>query len=119
MSRHLDPGPDRPGDFRGRVLAALSSVGPGQVVSYGDLAAEAGHPGAARAVGAVLASSDGLTWWRVVRADGRLAPGHETEQARRLAAEGVAVRDGRVEAARPGRDRRRGISRRGGISRRD
>jgi methylated-DNA-protein-cysteine methyltransferase-like protein len=81
------------------VIRALLSVGPGQVVSYGDLAAEAGYPGAARGAGAVLAGSgpgDGLPWWRVVYADGRLAPGHEREQARRLRAEGVEVRDGRV-----------------------
>ena len=88
-----------PEDFRRRVIEALASVGPGQVVSYGDLAAQAGYPGAARGVGSVLASStdaDGLTWWRVIYGDGRLAPGKETEQARLLAAEGVAVRNGRV-----------------------
>jgi methylated-DNA-protein-cysteine methyltransferase-like protein len=86
-------------DFRERVLAALQSVGPGQIVSYGDLAAQAGFPGAARGVGAVLAGSgpdEGLPWWRVVYADGRMAPGHEAEQSRRLAAEGVAVVDGRI-----------------------
>lgn len=91
-----------PADFRDRVLAALASVHPGEVVSYGDLAAQAGYPGAARGVGAVLAGStpdQRLAWWRVVYADGRLAPGHEPEQARRLAAEGVVVRDGRVVLA--------------------
>ena len=88
-----------PEDFRRRVIEALASVGPGQVVSYGDLAAQAGYPGAARGVGSVLAAStdgDGLTWWRVIYGDGRLAPGKEGEQARLLAAEGVAVRNGRV-----------------------
>lgn len=91
-----------PADFRGRVLAALASVRPGEVVSYGDLAAQAGYPGAARGVGAVLAGStpdQRLAWWRVVYADGRLAPGHEPEQARLLASEGVVVRDGRVVPA--------------------
>jgi methylated-DNA-protein-cysteine methyltransferase-like protein len=86
-------------DFRGRVILALLAVGPGEVVSYGDLAAEAGYPGAARGAGAVLAGSgadEGLPWWRVVYSDGRLAPGHEKEQTRRLRAEGVVVRDGRV-----------------------
>lgn len=108
-----DPRPDRR-DFRARVVSALSSVGPGQVVSYGDLAAEAGHPGAARAVGAVLAASDGLSWWRVVRSDGRLAPGQEAEQARRLSVEGVEVREGRVRASTPVQQRqRRGVSRPG------
>jgi methylated-DNA-protein-cysteine methyltransferase-like protein len=80
-------------------MAALASVGPGQVVSYGDLAAQAGYPGAARGVGAVLAGTgpgERVAWWRVVYSDGRLAPGHEVEQARRLASEGVELRDGRV-----------------------
>lgn len=88
-----------PDDFRERVVAALRSVGPGQVVSYGDLAEQAGFPGAARGVGAVLAGSrpeDGLCWWRVIYASGRLAPGHEVEQARLLRGEGVEVRNGRV-----------------------
>lgn len=96
-----------PDGFRERVIRALASVGRGQVVSYGDLAEQAGYPGAARGAGAVLAGSrreEGLCWWRVVYADGRLAPGHEDEQARRLAAEGVETRDGRVVTpSRPSR----------------
>jgi len=75
----------------------LDALGPGDVVTYGEVAAEAGHPGAARAVGHYLARSGGAhPWWRVVAAGGRLAPGHEAEQARRLRAEGVALRGGRV-----------------------
>lgn len=88
-----------PVEFRSRVVEALRSVGPGQVVSYGELAAQAGYPGAARGVGSVLAASteeEGLAWWRVVYGDGRLAPGKESVQARLLAGEGVAVRNGRV-----------------------
>ena len=87
------------------MLAALASVGPGQVVSYGDLAAQAGFPGAARGVGAVLAGStpeEGVCWWRVVYSDGRLAPGHESRQHRLLAAEGIEVSNGRVRLAKPG-----------------
>jgi methylated-DNA-protein-cysteine methyltransferase-like protein len=88
-----------PADFRDRVIAALASVGPGQVVSYGDLAEQAGFAGAARGVGAVLAGSgpgEKLPWWRVVYSDGRLAPGHEAEQGRLLRSEGIEVRKGRV-----------------------
>lgn len=73
-------------------MAVLQSLEPEEVVTYGEVASEAGHPGAARAVGRVLATcGDGLPWWRVVAADGRLVPGHEREHARRLRAEGVAV----------------------------
>lgn len=84
----------------------MESVGRGQVVSYGDLAAQAGYPGAARGVGAVLAGSgpeESLCWWRVVHADGRLVPGHETEQGRLLAEEGVQIRHGRVQMPESGR----------------
>lgn len=78
-------------------MAVLQSLRPGDVMTYGEVATEAGHPGAARAVGRLLATSgDGLPWWRVVAADGRLVPGHEREHARRLRAEGVAVGGGRV-----------------------
>src|SRR5215510_5730958 len=78
--------------FEQAVVAVLHSLGPGDVVTYGEVAAEAGFPGAARAVGHLLATSgDDLPWWRVVTASGRLVPGHEAEHARRLRAEGVPV----------------------------
>lgn len=86
--------------FEQAVVAVLHSLGPGDVVTYGEVAAEAGFPGAARAVGRLLATSDHeLPWWRVVTSTGRLVPGHEDEHARRLRAEGVAVADGRVVPA--------------------
>ena len=84
------------GEFESRVVEVLRALKPGEVVTYGEVAAEAGHPGAARAVGNVLARRDGLPWWRVVTSSGRLVPGHEREQASRLRAEGVRVRTGRV-----------------------
>ncbi len=88
--------------FRDRVVAVIVDLQPGEVVSYGDVAAEAGYPGAARAVGSVLAHSEGLPWWRVVTANGRLVPGHEDRHAALLRREGVAVRNDRV-AVRPAR----------------
>ena len=84
-------------DFERDVAAVLDGLAAGDVVTYGEVAAEAGRPGAARAVGSFLKRSDGgFAWWRVVASTGRLVPGHEAEQTRRLAEEGVAVRDGRV-----------------------
>ncbi len=89
-------------DFAARVEAVLSRLEPGDVTTYGEVAAEAGYPGAARAVGRLLSRSDGMwPWWRVVTASGRLVPGAEAEHARRLRAEGVTVQRGRV--ARMGR----------------
>jgi methylated-DNA-protein-cysteine methyltransferase related protein len=85
-----------PTSFRLAVQRVVLGTCPGEVVTYGEVATEAGFPGAARAVGTVLRDSTGLPWWRVVRADGRLAPGKGHEQAGRLAAEGVTVTGGRV-----------------------
>jgi methylated-DNA-protein-cysteine methyltransferase-like protein len=91
--------------FEQAVVGVLQSLGPGDVVTYGEVAAEAGFPGAARAVGRLLATSgEDLPWWRVVTTTGRLVPGHEPEHAARLRAEGVAVVDGSV-AAMGARDR--------------
>ena len=91
----------------------MAALAPGDVVTYGEVAAEAGRPGAARGVGRILAVSDrDLPWWRVVTASGRLVPGNEAEHARRLRAEGVAVTGGRValppKARRPARRREPG-----------
>jgi len=80
------------GDFERRVAAVVSAIPAGEVLTYGEVAAEAGSPGAARAVGGVLAGTDHpLPWWRVVTATGRLVPGNEAEHARRLRREGVPL----------------------------
>jgi methylated-DNA-protein-cysteine methyltransferase related protein len=72
----------------------------GEVVSYGEVAARAGFPGAARGVGNVLANSLGLPWWRVVRASGEPVPKNREEQLRRLRREGVSIRGNRVTLQR-------------------
>lgn len=43
--------------FRGEVLDALETVSFGQTITYGDLAARAGRPKAARAVGSAMATN--------------------------------------------------------------
>lgn len=84
-------------EFPEAVERAVRALRPGEVASYGEIAEDVGRPGAARAVGNVLAHCDStLPWWRVVQANGRMARGKEEDQARRLQAEGVDVRDGRV-----------------------
>jgi methylated-DNA-protein-cysteine methyltransferase-like protein len=89
----------RPSAFTARVERVVASIPAGVVLSYGEVAAEAGSPGAARAVGHVLAAAgDALPWWRVVTAAGRLVPGLETEHAARLQAEGVVCEHGRVRS---------------------
>jgi methylated-DNA-protein-cysteine methyltransferase-like protein len=86
-------------EFERRVTEVIMALEPGEVATYGDIAEEAGYPRAARAVGNILAESEGLPWWRVVSASGRLVPGHEAEQARRLRSEGIAVDGRRVRLA--------------------
>ena len=72
-------------------------IKPGDVMTYGEVAHESGHPGAAQAVGQVMArSEDTLPWWRVVAFDGRLVPHQRAEHERRLRAEGVELRNGKV-----------------------
>lgn len=61
--------------FRRAVYRALLTVPPGETVSYGELAAMAGYPGAARAVGSAMAANPlalVVPCHRVVRSDGSL-----------------------------------------------
>jgi methylated-DNA-protein-cysteine methyltransferase-like protein len=84
-------------EFTLRVTEVLSRLEPGDVTTYGEVATEAGYPGAARAVGRLLSQSHGeWAWWRVVTSTGRLVPGSEIEHAKRLRAEGVPVEGNRV-----------------------
>ena len=63
--------------FEEAVADVLAGLGVGDVVTYGEVAAEAGYPGAARAVGRFLATREGQPWWRVVTGTGRLVPQHD------------------------------------------
>ena len=88
-----------------RILAAIRAVPRGEVAGYGTIARRAGLPGRARMVARLLGQNDDpdLPWHRILRSDGRIAmadgsPGFR-EQARRLRAEGVEVRNGRVRMA--------------------
>ena len=92
------------GDDRvARVLATVDAIPRGRVATYGDVAREAGLPGRARWVGSLLKGlpkGSELAWHRVLAASGKLVSPSRREQARRLRAEGVAVRADRVDLAR-------------------
>jgi alkylated DNA nucleotide flippase Atl1 len=93
-----------PTELEQAFAAVIAATEPGDVMAYGEVAAEAGYPGRARAVGSFLAHhGDGLPWWRIVTASGRLVPGNEDDHARRLRAEGNEVRDGHVRTLRRAR----------------
>jgi methylated-DNA-protein-cysteine methyltransferase-like protein len=86
----------------------------GCVASYGQVARLAGLPGRARLVGRALAETPAetgsLPWHRVINAQGRisLTGPAAREQQKRLRAEGVLLRKGRVDLGRhvwkPGND---------------
>lgn len=80
-------------EFTATVMAVVRSIPAGTVLSYGDVAAEAGRPGAARAVGSILRSApaDDLPWWRVVNAAGRISSPSPERQAGLLEAEGWRI----------------------------
>ena len=87
-----------------RILAVIRSLREGEVVTYGDIAEDAGFPTMSRLVGRLLAMvDDDLPWWRVVNSTGRLVPGHELDQIGLLKREGVGCEAGRVRSAKSGR----------------
>jgi O-6-methylguanine DNA methyltransferase len=90
--------------FRAAVLAVVGRIPAGSVTTYGDVARLAGRPGAARAVGRLMAGATvpGLPYHRVVGAGGALG-GYGSGPAFKaalLAAEGVVIRRGRVAGFR-------------------
>lgn len=89
-----------PTDFEQAIARVVESTEPGEIMTYGEVALEAGRPGAARAVGSTLAKGGIDGWWRIVTSTGRLVPGLEDEHAQRLRAEGVELRNGRVRMRR-------------------
>ena len=82
-------------DYSARVLDVVDAIPPGQVMSYGDIAEYLGA-GGPRQVGKVLASyGGGVTWWRVIHADGTPPPGHEAAALEHYLAEGTPLRSAR------------------------
>jgi len=81
-----------PDDFVSRVLAVVDDIPPGFVMTYGDVAAALGSR-AARAVGTVMAHyGSEVTWWRVVRAGGHPATGHEVRALEHFRAESTPMK---------------------------
>jgi methylated-DNA-protein-cysteine methyltransferase related protein len=95
----------RPGDNPAmqELWGVVSAIPRGKVSTYGAVARAAGLPGRARLAGLALKVSPesmNLPWHRVVGAGGRIVFPRSSlqhrEQARRLRAEGVIVKNGRV-----------------------
>ncbi|HEX8183069.1 MAG TPA: MGMT family protein [Candidatus Saccharimonadales bacterium] len=86
-----------PGGFRERVEALVRQIPRGRVMTYGQLAALAGSPIAARIVGGIAHFGDPeLPWQRVVNKQGGLASGYPGGRAGHAAAlidEGIELSD--------------------------
>ncbi|MDP9013162.1 MAG: MGMT family protein [Pseudomonadota bacterium] len=103
-TRRVASAPDSP--VLQSIWDVVGMIPRGRVSTYGAVARAAGLPGRARLTGFALkvAPSDmNLPWHRVVGAGGRIVFAKTSlqhrEQARRLRAEKVAVKDGRVDRA--------------------
>jgi len=79
-------------DFVSRVLEVVDQIPEGSAMSYGDVAAAIGSR-SARGVGQVMAyyGSD-APWWRVVRASGHPAIGHESRALEYYRSEGTPLK---------------------------
>src|SRR5437016_13711070 len=86
--------------FTVRVLSVVRGIPPGRVATYGDVAALAGRPRAARAVGNIMkgCGRPDVPCHRVIAAGGRLGGygGSEVLKRSLLVAEGVIVSGSRV-----------------------
>ncbi|WBO63993.1 MGMT family protein [Streptomyces camelliae] len=97
-------------EYAERVLQVAERIPPGRVMTYGDVAEwleyEEGERealsgkgggrrmGGPRQVGRVMALYGGaVPWWRVVRADGVLLPGHELRALDHYRAEGTPLKE--------------------------
>lgn len=86
-----------PQTFTQDLIEIIRSIPPGNVATYGGIAALAGNPRAARQVSRVLhacSEKENLPWWRVVNRAGKISlkPGSGYEEQKAfLAAEGIAL----------------------------
>ena len=90
----------QPDAFSSRVLSVVRRIPPGRVATYGEVAALAGRPRAARAVGNIMrgCGRPDVPCHRVIAAGGRLGGYGGSELLKRslLVAEGITVSGQRV-----------------------
>ncbi|MYR61896.1 DNA-binding protein [Streptomyces sp. SID625] len=86
-------GPQELPEYAERVLEVAEGIPAGRVMTYGDVA-EWLEEGGPRQVGRIMALYGGaVPWWRVVRADGTLLPGHELRALAHYRSEGTPLRE--------------------------
>lgn len=91
-------------DFKQKVYAIVEQIPKGRVMTYGDVAAIAGHPYAARQVGGLAHfGPTELPWHRVVNRMGDCASGYyggKVGHAAALESEGMKIKDFRLVSFR-------------------
>ena len=92
---------DQRGDVDEAVFDAVERIPPGRVSSYGAIGRLIGV-GPRRVARALAMGGGAVPWHRVVRADGTVAEPVRVRQLELLAAEGVPVRNGRVDLSAVG-----------------
>jgi O-6-methylguanine DNA methyltransferase len=99
----MPPSRPRP-DFTSRVLTVVRRIPYGRVATYGEVAALAGRPGAARAVGNIMRTCGrpDVPCHRVIAAGGRLGGygGSEVLKRQLLMREGVIFHGNRVKTVK-------------------
>lgn len=92
-----------------KIYEAVRKIPRGRVATYGQVAAMAGNPRMSRAVGNALHKNpdpEGIPCYRVVNSQGKLADafafGGAGIQKRRLEADGIEVKDNKVDLAKYG-----------------
>ncbi|MEU1125523.1 MGMT family protein [Streptomyces sp. NPDC005899] len=75
-----------------RVLDVADLIPPGRVMTYGDVAEWLGDGGPRQVGRAMALYGSTVPWWRVVRADGALLPGHEQRALEHYRQEGTPLR---------------------------
>jgi alkylated DNA nucleotide flippase Atl1 len=97
-----DDGPvGDPIDVDEAVFDVVERIPPGRVTTYGTVGHLVGI-GPRRVARALSTGGGAVPWFRVVRADGSVAEPVRVRQLELLAAEGVPVRNGRVDLAAVG-----------------
>lgn len=79
-------------EYAERVLDVADLIPPGHVMTYGDVAEWLGDGGPRQVGRAMALYGSAVPWWRVVRSDGTLLPGHELRALGHYRDEGTPLR---------------------------
>ncbi|MCM2389044.1 MGMT family protein [Streptomyces albipurpureus] len=85
-------------EYAERVLDVAELIPPGRVMTYGDVAEWLGEGGPRQVGRAMALYGAAVSWWRVVRADGVLLPGHEQRALVAYRTEGTPLRQAPLSA---------------------